>query len=139
MRSTLGCMAISVDQATSIEASPELEPTQCAVARCAEIVSAKWTMLIVRELAVGPRYYNQLETGLPGISPRTLCERLKTLAAKGFVTRTRTKGLPPRTTYELTSTGRLFLPILETMREVGEILATAPTNVEVLDTCCDDA
>lgn len=132
-------MALSVDHSASIEPTSELEPTQCAVACCAEVVSAKWTMLIVRELAAGPRYYSELETGLAGISPRTLCERLKLLAAKGLVTRTRTKGLPPRSTYELTATGKLLLPIVDTMREVGEILASAPAVVEAIDPCGEDA
>lgn len=132
-------MTQSIDTVAPIATpSPSLAPTQCFVARCAEVISGKWTLLVVRELAPGPRYFNELEKGLPGISPRTLCERLKLLAANGLITRTRIKGLPPRTTYELTPNGRLLLPIIDTMREVGEILAEATSAIEVIDPCSEE-
>lgn len=132
-------MTQSVDTAAPIETpAATLAAPQCYVARCAEVISGKWTLLVVRELAPGARYFNELEKGLPGISPRTLCERLKLLAANGLITRTRIKGLPPRTTYELTPNGRLLLPIIDTMREVGEILADATSAIEVIDPCSDE-
>jgi DNA-binding HxlR family transcriptional regulator len=132
-------MTQSVDSVAPIEPAPNaLAAPQCHVARCAEVITGKWTLLIVRELAPGPRYFNELEKGLPGMSPRTLCERLKLLAAHGLITRTRIKGLPPRTTYELTPNGRLLLPIIDTMREVGEILAEATSAIEVIDPCSDE-
>jgi DNA-binding HxlR family transcriptional regulator len=103
-------------------AAPVLRPELCAVARCAELVCAKWTLLVVRDLLDGPRSYSELEASLAGIAPRTLCARLKQLAAAGMVTRTRIKALPPRTTYELTEDGHALRPIIEAMRTVGEQL-----------------
>ncbi|MCW2927733.1 MAG: transcriptional regulator [Thermoleophilia bacterium] len=115
--------SISTEPASSApDAQPELAPAQCAVARCAELVCGKWTLLVVRDLACGPKSYSELEASLAGISPRTLCDRLKTLAEAGMVTRTRIKGLPPRTMYELTDRGLELTPIVETMRVVGESL-----------------
>ena len=71
------------------DTSAQLAPAQCAVEACAQLVSGKWTLLVVRDLADGPKSYSELESSLAGISPRTLCERLKQLAASGMVLRTR--------------------------------------------------
>jgi DNA-binding HxlR family transcriptional regulator len=119
---------------------PKLAPAQCAVATCAELVSGKWTLLVIRDLAGGPKSYSDLENSLAGISPRTLCERLKQLAASGMVSRTRIKGLPPRTVYELTERGFELAPIIETMRSVGEALIASDPHVdaasEIGDSVC---
>ena len=138
----------STDQAAPLneddepQSAPLLAPAQCAVATCAELVSGKWTLLVIRDLAGGPKSYSELEASLAGISPRTLCERLKQLAASGMVLRTRIKGLPPRTQYELTERGFELAPIIETMRRVGEALmasepdASAVEAAQAID-CCD--
>ena len=54
----------------------EVHDEKCAVAATAEIVAAKWTPLIVHDLSEGPRRFKELERACPGISPRTLSERL---------------------------------------------------------------
>ena len=55
----------------------------CSVAACAEIIGAKWTVLIVHELSEGPRRFTQIEHSCAGISPRTLAERLRWLEGGG--------------------------------------------------------
>lgn len=85
-------------------------------------MAGKWTLLVIRDLCDGPKYFCELERSLSGISPRTLCERLKLLAQHGFVSRTYIKGLPPRTQYELTQAGRALVPLIGTMREVGSMM-----------------
>ena len=57
----------------------------CSVAACAEIVGAKWTVLIVHELSEGARRFTQIEHSCAGISPRTLAERLRWLEAEEIV------------------------------------------------------
>ena len=94
----------------------------CPVDRCAQLVAGKWTLLVVRDLADGPRHYGDLERSLPGISPRTLADRLKVLAEHGLVSRTYIRAVPPRTMYELTERGRTLLPLIDAMREVGKAL-----------------
>jgi DNA-binding HxlR family transcriptional regulator len=138
-------MAIATDQAASLDedgepASGTLVPEQCAVARCADVVCGKWTLLLVRDLLGGPRSFSELEQSLAGISPRTLCDRLKLLGAEGLLTRTRIKGLPPRSIYELTPSGHALAPIVEAMRVVGEdLLNRAPDPDAGADvaSCCD--
>jgi len=50
--------------------STGLDNTICPVARTAEIISGKWTLLIIRDLASGVKRFNQLERSLRGISPK---------------------------------------------------------------------
>jgi DNA-binding HxlR family transcriptional regulator len=91
----------------------------CAVACCAEIIGAKWTALLVHDLSEGPRRFSELEHACPGISPRTLSERLRWLEQEGIVERRSYAETPPRVEYELTSKGTGLLPIIAEMRRFG--------------------
>jgi DNA-binding HxlR family transcriptional regulator len=91
----------------------------CAVAATAEIIATKWTPLIVHDLSEGPRRFMQLEHACPGISPRTLSERLDMLERQGVLIRRSYPESPPRVEYELTDKGRALLPLIEDMRRYG--------------------
>ncbi len=91
----------------------------CSVAACAEIVGAKWTVLIVHELSEGPRRFTQIEHSCAGISPRTLAERLRWLEAEEIVSRRSYSESPPRVEYELTDKGSALLPLITAMRHFG--------------------
>lgn len=91
----------------------------CAVALTAELIAAKWTPLIVHDLSEGPRRFMQLEHACPGISPRTLSERLDNLERQGVLLRRSYPESPPRVEYELTDKGRALLPIIRQMRRFG--------------------
>ncbi len=91
----------------------------CAVAACAEIIGAKWTAVLVHDLSEGSRRFSELEHSLPGISPRTLSERLRLLEQDGIVERRSYPESPPRVEYELTEKGRGLLPIITQMSEFG--------------------
>jgi DNA-binding HxlR family transcriptional regulator len=91
----------------------------CSVAACAEIIGSKWTALLVHDLSEGPRRFSELEHSCPGISPRTLSERLRALELQEIVERQSYPESPPRVEYELTAKGRSLLPIIEAMREFG--------------------
>jgi DNA-binding HxlR family transcriptional regulator len=99
--------------------NPVHETSTCSVAACAEIIGAKWTALLVHDLSEGARRFSQLEHSCPGISPRTLSERLRALEQEGIVTRQSYQESPPRVEYELTSKGQGLLPIIEEMRRFG--------------------
>jgi DNA-binding HxlR family transcriptional regulator len=86
----------------------------------ARIVSGKWTLLVLRDLAVGPCRFTQLERSLCGISPRTLSQRLRVLEEEGVIARQVYPEAPPRVEYRLTSKGRDLAPIVEAMRLYGE-------------------
>jgi DNA-binding HxlR family transcriptional regulator len=85
-------------------------------------VGDKWTMLIVRDLAAGPRRMTELLAGLHPMSSRTLADRLRDMKRDGLVERHSFGGSPPRVEYALTERGRLLTPLLETLRAVGRSL-----------------
>jgi DNA-binding HxlR family transcriptional regulator len=93
--------------------------TSCAVAACADLIGTKWTSLIVHDLSEGPRRFTELEHACPGISPRTLSERLHMLEESALVSRSSYPESPPRVEYELTAKGLALLPIIEEMRTFG--------------------
>ena len=77
----------------------------CALARAFDVLGERWTPLLLRELAIGPRRYADLLEGLPGVSPSLLTQRLRELEEDGIVRRSY---LPPpaaRAVYELTDDG----------------------------------
>lgn len=98
---------------------PVHDCTTCSVAATAELIAAKWTPLLLHDLSEGPRRFNQLEHACPGISPRTLSERLRLLEEEGIVLRHSYPESPPRVEYELTDKGSALLPIIDEMRRFG--------------------
>lgn len=77
----------------------------CGLARALDRIGERWTLLVVRELLVGPARYTDLRAALPGMATNLLAERLRALEAQGIVARRR---LPPpaaTTVYELTELG----------------------------------
>ncbi len=91
----------------------------CPVSRTAEVVCAKWTILLVRDLAAGRSRFCELERSLAGISPRTLSLRLRALEEEAIVERHTYAEVPPRVEYALTAKGLDLLPIIEDMRAYG--------------------
>ena len=94
--------------------------TVCPVARTARIISGKWTLLIIRDLASGVKRFNQLERSLHGISPKTLSERLRSLEEEGVILRQTFAEVPPRVEYTLTAKGRDLIEVVECMRCYGK-------------------
>jgi len=97
-----------------------LNDVVCPVARTAEIISGKWTLLIIRDLASGVKRFNQLERSLQGISPKTLSERLRSLEEEGVITRQTFAEVPPRVEYSLTEKGYDLVAVIESMRVYGK-------------------
>lgn len=91
----------------------------CPVCACAEIISGKWTLLVIRDLAAGSSRFCELERSLAGISPRTLSLRLRALEEQGVVERHTYPEVPPRVEYALTDKGRDLAPLIEDMRAYG--------------------
>jgi DNA-binding HxlR family transcriptional regulator len=91
----------------------------CPVLATARIVSGKWTLLLLRDLADGPRRFTQLQRSLAGISPGTLSARLRSLEDEGIVERREFSETPPHVEYRLTHKGDDLVPIVEAMRSYG--------------------
>jgi DNA-binding HxlR family transcriptional regulator len=89
------------------------------VARALDVVGDRWSLLIVRELMIGPRRYTDLQDGLPGIGTNVLAARLRELYDAEIVTK---RDVPPPTAvtvYELTDAGRALGPTLAALRSWG--------------------
>jgi DNA-binding HxlR family transcriptional regulator len=97
-----------------------IDASVCPIARTAEIISGKWTLLIIRDLASGVKRFNQLERSLQGISPKTLSERLRSLEEEGVIIRQTFAEMPPRVEYSLTTKGLDLCNVIESMRSYGK-------------------
>jgi DNA-binding HxlR family transcriptional regulator len=91
----------------------------CPVCATADIICAKWTMLVIRDLAEDRARFCELERSLRGISPRTLSLRLRALEEEGIVERHTFPEVPPRVEYSLTAKGQALAPLVEDMRRYG--------------------
>jgi DNA-binding HxlR family transcriptional regulator/putative sterol carrier protein len=85
----------------------------CGLAAAMDVLGERWTMLIVRELALGPKRYSQLLERLPGIGTNLLAARLKALEAAGVVDRAEASG------YALTPRAEELRPALDTLARWG--------------------
>jgi DNA-binding HxlR family transcriptional regulator len=91
----------------------------CPIERTATLIGDRWTPLIVRDLAPGCRRFSELQRSLPGISPKTLSDRLRRLEEAGVITRACFAEMPPRVEYRLTEKGHALLGVIESMRDFG--------------------
>jgi DNA-binding HxlR family transcriptional regulator len=94
----------------------------CPVAGALQLVGDKWTMLVVRDLFQGPKRTTELLAALHPISSRTLVGRLRDMEHDLLVERKDYGGSPPHVEYFLTARGRLLVPLLESLRRLGETL-----------------
>src|SRR6476619_839918 len=90
----------------------------CPIARAARLLGDTWTLLIIYNLAEGPRRFSDLEKAT-GMSPRVLAGRLRELEGQHMLTRTQYPEIPPRVEYELTDKGHAAVPILHALRSYG--------------------
>jgi DNA-binding HxlR family transcriptional regulator len=92
----------------------------CAMAKSLDVVGDRWTLLIVRELALsGPCRYTDLRNGLPGIASNLLADRLRELERAGVIER---EDAPPpiaTTLFRLTPRGEQLRPVLEDLTRWG--------------------
>lgn len=108
----------------------------CGLAAALDVVGQRWALLIVRDLAPGPRRFTDLFDGLPGISTDLLADRLRSLEAAGAVTKREIRDPAPAKLYELTDRGRELArlagelarwggPLLPPLDEAGERVTNA--------------
>ncbi|MGW4026183.1 winged helix-turn-helix transcriptional regulator [Streptomyces sp. NPDC005009] len=106
----------------------------CGLARAMEVVGERWTLLIVRDLLLGPKRYTDLRNGLPNIPTNILAARLKQLEAHGVAVR-RALPHPDRgVVYELTDHGRRLQPAVTALGRWGARTMTEPRPGEITTT-----
>ncbi|MFC8045803.1 winged helix-turn-helix transcriptional regulator [Nocardia sp. NPDC057353] len=105
----------------------------CGVAHALDLLGERWSMLILRNLLLGPKRYTDLLDGLPGIGTGLLSQRLKELDAAGVISRTT---LPPpaaSAVYQLTADGEALRPVFHSLSRWGLPRLGAPTPGQHLD------
>ena len=97
----------------------------CGLAHALELIGERWAMLVLRELAYGPRRFGDLKADLSGISANVLTQRLAELENRGLVRKTR---LPPPASvqvYEATEWGLQATPVIAAL---GRWAARSPLH-----------
>jgi DNA-binding HxlR family transcriptional regulator len=84
----------------------------CGIARALDVLGDRWALLVVRELIFGPKRFHQLRTGLDGVSPNVLSQRLRDLEDAGLVRREMLDPPASVAVYDLTDRGRAVEPVL---------------------------
>jgi len=91
----------------------------CALARAAEIIGERWTLLIIRELLLSPKRFGDLRARLDDVSPALLTDRLNVLMEAGVVQRAALPAPFNAQVYELTETGRAVQPAIRELIRWG--------------------
>lgn len=97
----------------------------CGTAFAMELVGERWSLLVVRELLLGPLRFSDLRRALNGISAKVLTERLESLERAGAVTRRTLPPPSPAQVYELTEWGYMAEPAIQ---ELGRWAAMSPLH-----------
>ena len=101
----------------------------CSIARTLEVVGDRWTLLVVRDVALGRRRFDQLLASL-GVASNVLADRLNRLVDVGILERVRYSERPERFEYRLTDKGReLRLALLALMQWGDRHLSERPPRI----------
>ncbi|MFD9737212.1 winged helix-turn-helix transcriptional regulator [Umezawaea sp. NPDC059074] len=84
----------------------------CGLASALDVVGERWTLLIVRELLMGPARYSDMIANLPGLGTNLLAERLKFLVERGVAEQVDVRGTGAQLAYALTPTGEELRPLV---------------------------
>ncbi len=98
----------------------------CPLAMASEVLTERWTPLVVRELLCGTTRFNDLRRGVPLMSPSLLSKRLRTLERVGVVERHGNE-------YHLTPAGEELRPIVESMGVWGQRWARGDVEAKHFD------
>ena len=107
----------------------DYEGQNCSIARALEIVGERWTLLIIRDVFLGLRRFDQLQESL-GIARNVLADRLNRLVDEGVLERVRYSERPERYEYRLTKMGLDLNVALTALRQWGdEYLSEKPPRI----------
>lgn len=87
--------------------------SECPLAKMLDVVGDKWSLLIIRDLAMGKSTYSELESSAEGITTSVLSTRLKMLTSIGLIEKQLYQTKPKRYQYLLTEKGQSLVPLLK--------------------------
>lgn len=101
----------------------------CGLAAGLNVIGERWTLLVVRELLIGPARFNEMVENLPGMGPNLLAERLRTLTERGVIEQLPVPGDGRGKLYRLTPLGEeLRGPLLDMAKWGMQFLAETDTT-----------
>jgi DNA-binding HxlR family transcriptional regulator len=94
-------------------------PRRCSIASALDVIGEKWSLLVIRELFLGVRRFNDIvaNTGAPR---DVLTARLRRLEDLGVLTRQEYSQRPPRYAYRLTDAGKELRPVIMALKQWGD-------------------
>lgn len=105
----------------------------CPVAMAAEVLSTRWTVVLLRELVAGSTRFNDLRRGVPRMSPALLSQRLKELEAAGVLRRDPSPVEAGVFEYRLTDAGRELESLVDAFGVWGQRWVTTELSLQNLD------
>lgn len=106
----------------------------CSVARALDILGERWTLLIVRDLLLGPWRYADLMARLPGITTNLLAQRLKEMETNGIIQKQAQASVGSAHVYELTELGKQLEPVILSLGKFGmNLMAAGPQEGDQTD------
>lgn len=98
---------------------PGTDHNQCAVAKTLKVIGSKWTMLLLHNLFEGKKRFGELQRALPGISPKTLSQRLQELEQEGIIVKKVYAEVPLHVEYSLTEKGASLSGVFKSLEKWG--------------------
>ncbi len=98
----------------------------CGLAKALDVVGERWTLLVVRNLLLGPMRYSDLQKSLPGITSNLLAKRLKEMEEHNLLERRRYPASSSPIAYQLTPAGRELEPVIHALGAWGGRYMDAP-------------
>jgi DNA-binding HxlR family transcriptional regulator len=102
----------------------------CPMASALDLLGERWTLLVVRDLLLGPQRYGDLLAGLPGLSTDLLADRLHALESADVIQRRRMTAPAGSTVYELTAVGEELWDVLSPLARWGGRLMGPPADTD---------
>lgn len=115
----------------------------CPIVPLLDLMSAKWTVQILRELALGPVRTRRFLRVIPGLSMKTLQERIKALHSAGMISRKVYDEKLPHVEHTITERGRRLFFVMSEIREIAAEMDTVSCKCPMqgcseADTVCPD-
>jgi DNA-binding HxlR family transcriptional regulator len=103
----------------------------CSIASALEVIGERWSLLIVRDIFLGLRRFDEIQENL-GIARNVLQTRLTRLQEQGVLERRLYREHPPRYEYRLTEKGLDLWPTIVALMQWGDRYAGLPAGPVVL-------
>jgi DNA-binding HxlR family transcriptional regulator len=110
----------------------EYEGQNCSIARTLELIGERWTLLILRDVFLGVRRFEDFQANL-GVARNVLSARLGRLVDEGILEKRQYQERPARFEYRLTEKGIDLWPVLISLVKWGDKYASQAGPPRVIE------